>query len=174
MFTPRSLFLPVIALTLCLAPVAGDQTAAAESRTAKRTVDADQTQARSLRYTAPQTERYWEWKHGPDFKHDMPDQWRGQEWDPQKWQKQGWSAQRTIANLFRFGAFEALVERNEEAFLHIGKPFFELSELDQRRSIKLIVDEADIFAKGYDTLNIYSEPHYRQIGTYRKSGLTLK
>jgi hypothetical protein len=174
MFTPRSLLLPVIALTFCLAPVADYKTAAAENRTAGRNVDADQTQLRSLRYTAPQNEPYWEWKHGPDLEHDMPVQWRGQEWDPEKWQQQGWSAERPIANLFRFGAFEALVDRNGEAFLHIGAPFFELSELDQRRSIKLIAEEAGIFAKGYDALNIYSAPHYRQVGTYSRSGLSFK
>ena len=146
------------------------QTAAKnEARTAGRVVNPEMSKAHK-RYWGVETTPFT--RGGPVLEQEHPARWDGIVWDPEKWEGSGWTADRVINNLFHYGAFKRLSIYGETPILRVGKKFFELSELDQRRSLDLLAKDTHIFEKGYTSFKVIADEDGRDIGTYRATGLT--
>lgn len=149
---------------------------ATETRTAGREVNPDMSQWQKQVFWNRRAKR-WSGRHqrADDLavKHAKghPARWDDITWEAEKWHGSGWTADRVLDNLFHYGAFDKLEEGGDTPSLHIGAKFFELSDLDQRRSLELLADHTGIFDKGYREFEIYSTPHRRIIGHYNRNGL---
>lgn len=102
-----------------------------------------------------------------------PAQWQGIEWDSAKWEDIGWSKEKTLSRFTHAKIFKKTFLRRKKPYLSVGKGFFELSELDQNRSLKLFADHSGIFENGFNQFFLYSSKHRKTIGEFGKRGLTL-
>ena len=108
---------------------------------------------------------------------DQRQQWGEAEsqWDPAVWAANGyssWSAERVLDNMFRGGYFIEQYQNCDVPFLKVGKPFFDLAEVDQLRALKLLADYTGVLEK-YRSFKVYSVKHRTIIGTYSNAGLHL-
>jgi hypothetical protein len=57
--------------------------------------------------------------------------------------------------------------------LVLGPTFYKLSDLDQRRSVKLAVDQAGLFARGYSMVELQNWYNKKAVGSYTPRGLFM-
>ena len=63
--------------------------------------------------------------------------------------------------------------RDEIPVLEVGRTFYRLSNLDQRRALKLITDHHRIFQGGRKMVELRDGFSHRVIGSYTPAGLFL-
>lgn len=113
--------------------------------------------------------------HEPHNQHSM--QWKGQEWDTSAWNEK-WTPESAIYKFYEAGIFKRQYRRklNSKAMMpvvDVGPTFFKLSELDQSRAVKLLADSEDIFAHGYDVIELRDAGTGTLIGSYTAKGMQL-
>jgi hypothetical protein len=102
-----------------------------------------------------------------------PHQWDGQDWDPSKWNGE-WASENTLRKFFRARIFEKqYLDRNDIPVVELGPAFYKLSDLDQRRTLKLLSDQMAFFAKGYPTVKLVDWHTRDVIGAYTAKGMFL-
>lgn len=107
--------------------------------------------------------------------HDHPQQWEGQEWDPSMW-NQYWTPEKTLKKFFKTGIFTRQYMtrgRHSRPVLEVGPTFFKLSDLDQRRCLKLLIDTSDIFNRGHDVIELRDWHTNDAVGSYTRKGMQL-
>ena len=107
--------------------------------------------------------------------HDHPQQWQGQDWDPSMW-NQHWTPEVTLKKFFRARIFERQFMRKGKPpmpVLELGPTFYKLSDLDQRRSLKLLADYTNVFGEGFPTVQLYDWHTHELVGSYTPKGMFL-
>lgn len=108
-----------------------------------------------------------------DAQNQHPQQWQGQEWDPSMWNA-GWTAETAIRKFYQGRIFQRQYIRNKKIpVLVVGPTFYKLSDLDRRRTVKLLIDHSDIFNRGFDIVELRDWHNGREIGSYTRKGLQL-
>jgi hypothetical protein len=101
-----------------------------------------------------------------------PDQWDGQDWDPSKWGP-GWTPEIVLKKFFKARIFERRFMNYHTPAVELGPTFYQLSDLDQRRSLKLLIDQANIFGQGYRAVDLVDWSTHDVIGIYTAKGMFL-
>jgi hypothetical protein len=102
-----------------------------------------------------------------------PAAWDGQGWDPKKWGP-GWTPEIAIQKFFNARIFEhQYMYGGRTPVVELGPTFYKLSPLDQRRTLKLLTDQAGIFKKGHDVVELTDWHTHGVVGTYTPKGLFL-
>jgi len=57
--------------------------------------------------------------------------------------------------------------------VELGPTFYKLSDLDQRRTLKLLVDQANIFGQGYKAVDLFDWYTHDAVGLYTAKGMFL-
>ncbi len=109
-----------------------------------------------------------------DPQHRHPDQWLGQDWDASMWNK-NWTPEQTITYLYRARVFDSqtMDEDLKVPVLFLGPTFYKISDLDRRRAVKFLVDQSEIFNKGFSMVVLRDWYTKKTIGNYTANGLYL-
>lgn len=109
-----------------------------------------------------------------DAQNKHPQQWKGQDWDPSKWDGKLWTPEIAVHKFYEGRIFERQYLRdNKMPVLVLGPTFYHLSDLDQRRTLKLLTDYTGIFAKGYQMVELRDWHSKKVMGAYTPRGMFL-
>lgn len=96
-----------------------------------------------------------------------------QDWEPDQW-KAPWTAEFAIRKFFQMRIFERQYMRyGQVPVVELGPVFYKLSDLDQRRTLKLLTDQAAVFEHGYGVVELVDWSTHDLVGSYTQSGLSL-
>jgi hypothetical protein len=102
-----------------------------------------------------------------------PSQWDGQDWDPHQWGP-GWTPEIAIKKFFKARIFTGrYMGRNNIPVVELGPTFYKISDLDQRRTLKLLTDQANIFNHGFKVVHLVDWYTHDVIGIYTAKGMFL-
>ncbi len=105
---------------------------------------------------------------------EFPEAWDGQDYDYNAWNEKT-HPDEVVLNLFKGRIFKThYMKDNKIPVLVVDKIFYKLSGLDRRRMVKLFVDRANIFNKGYSIVQLVDGSSNDVIGSYTDKGLFLK
>lgn len=110
-----------------------------------------------------------------DAQNKHPQQWDGQDWDPSMWNR-NWTPETTLNKFFRNRVFERQFMRKAKPpvpVLELGPVFYKLSELDQRRALKLLAEYTDVFGQGFPVVELRDWHTHKIVGTYTPKGMFL-
>lgn len=107
-----------------------------------------------------------------DPQHQHPRAWDGQDWSPSMWNA-AWTPEKTITHFFQLRVFEKQYIDESIPVLEVGPMFYQLSDLDQRRSLKLLTDTTGIFTKGYSMVMLRDWKTGRIVGNQTPKGMHL-
>lgn len=143
-----------------------------ENRTANRAPTGEVFYPKFLT-TYPEHYPFLPYTSNHDAQNDHPQQWQGQDWDPSMWNEK-WTPEAAIRKFYQARIFHRQYVRNKKvAVLELGPTFFKLSDLDQRRCLKLLVDTSDLFNLGYDMVDLRDWYTKRPVGSYTRKGMQL-
>lgn len=101
-----------------------------------------------------------------------PAAWSGQDWDPAAWNKK-WTPAVAIRKFFQARIFEKQYMKGDEPVLVLGPTFYKISDLDRRRTLKLLTDDAGLFKQGYNHIALVDWSTHDVVGTYTPKGMFL-
>lgn len=101
-----------------------------------------------------------------------PHAYDGADWETKDWNKK-WTPAGTVGKLFSARIFEGQYMRGGTPSLAVGAPFYHLSDLDQRRSLKLLADYSGVFRQGFRFFSIVDAETGEAVGTYSPKGMFL-
>ena len=101
-----------------------------------------------------------------------PAQWDGQDWDPSQWGPQ-WTPEIALEKFFRARIFEKQYMGVTTPVVELGPTFYKLSDLDQRRTLKLLTDQMAFFKKGYSAVQLVDWSTHDVVGAYTAKGMFL-
>lgn len=159
----------LILLLATTTPVLADSDS---SRTANRTVGGslfypDRLMAR------PQHDQFLPRHSNTDMQKQHPMSATGSDWDSAAWPK-NWGGGTALKKLFRGRVFERQYMRGGVMpVVELGPTFWQLSDLDQRRSLKLLADESHVFESGYTSIELVDWKGSRVLGVYTSAGMVL-
>lgn len=110
----------------------------------------------------------------PQNKH--PQQWQGQDWDPAMWNHEQWTPEIAIQKFYQARYFEKQYMRSGKPpipVLELGPRFYGLSDLDQRRMLKLLTDYNKVFEQGFPVVELTDWHTKKLVGTYTAKGMFL-
>jgi hypothetical protein len=108
-----------------------------------------------------------------DAQHKHPQQWQGQDWDTSMWNKH-WTPDSAVKKLFEGRVFKRQYMRSSTVpVLELGPIFYQLSDLDQRRTLKLLADTTGIFGKGFGMVELRDWNTRDVVGSYTPQGMYL-
>lgn len=117
--------------------------------------------------------------HDPQNQH--PQQWAGQDWETSAWNKH-WTPERAVKYFFANKVFHAQKDRSNFllrnsdrgpiSVLEVGPNFYKISDLDQRRSLKLYADYTEVFTR-YKMIELRDWKTGQAIGAYTQRGMQL-
>lgn len=118
-----------------------------------------------------------------DPHHQHPQQWEGQDWEPTAWNEQ-WTPEIALKNFYKNRTFHrqymsgATRLNNPKVqaqvpVLELGPTFYKLSDLDQRRALKLLADYTGVFEKGYQIIDLHDWRTRESVGQYTAKGMYL-
>lgn len=146
-------------------------TAATEYRTAKEPVG--RMEYPSWLFDKQEHDEFRSERHSnTDSQHDHPQQWEGQDWDPAAWGA-SWTPDEVINRFFNAGIFKRVHMKNSAPTVELGPTFYKLSDLDRRRTLKLLTDQARIFETGYAAVLLTDWWTHDVVGSYTAKGLFL-
>lgn len=147
---------------------------AIEERTARRAVTfKDSDMPPYLMHMKKRKKHSWSYAPTLDpiwHKYRHPEQWKGLGWDTSAW-PEGMTDEDVLnamygANIFR----RQYVNRKNKAIVEVGSTFYKLSDLDKRRSLKLLADYFDFFGSGHAAFEVKDWKTRQRIGEYNKKG----
>lgn len=102
-----------------------------------------------------------------------PSQWDGQDWDTSKWGSQ-WTPEIAIQKFFNAHIFERqYLSSDSVPVVELGPTFYKISDLDQRRTLKLLSDQMAFFKKGYSAIKLVDWSTHDVVGAYTSKGMFL-
>ncbi|MDD9901458.1 MAG: hypothetical protein OXT65_10800 [Alphaproteobacteria bacterium] len=107
-----------------------------------------------------------------DAQHRHPAQWEGRDWDPTLWSP-GWTPEQAVDNFFRARIFKAQYMVKGMPVLELGPKFFRLSDLDRRRTLKLLADTTGVFDNGHKAFMLRDWYTKDIVGNYTPKGMFL-
>lgn len=110
-----------------------------------------------------------------DPQNDHPQQWDGQDWDPSMWNKD-WTPEVTLNKFFKARIFERQFMRKGKPpvpVLELGPTFYKISDLDQRRALKLLADFTGVFNEGFPVVELRDWHTAEIVGTYTPKGMFM-
>lgn len=174
----------VLGLWVATSPAAADQSRmAGDNRTANRTADGLSIYPPSL-FATPEHYEFLPMTSNHDPHHQHPQQWDGQDWDPAAWDGKQWTPETTLKKFFRSGIFYRQYMGGSKRVnnpkvqaqipvLEVGPRFFKLSDLDRRRSLKLLADYTEVFQKGFESIELRDWNTQEILGHYTPKGMFL-
>lgn len=115
----------------------------------------------------------WEFnpKTDPQFyKYRHPQQWEGQEWDISKWPKD-MTDKAILEGMYATNVFNRqYVDDKGNPVIEVGPSFYKLSDLDRRRSLKLLADYFEFFERGNIAFDVRDWSESVKIGEYTRYG----
>ena len=143
-----------------------------EIRTVKRTVSGIIHYPNWI-YTKPNHYKFLPLVSNNDQEHKHPGAWEGQDWDVSRWNSK-WTPEIAIQRFFHARIFENQYLRNGNVpVLELGPTFYKLSDLDQRRTLKLLMEQAEIFKHGYNIVELVDWSTLDIVGSYTPKGMFL-
>jgi hypothetical protein len=128
-------------------------------------------------FQRPEHYQFLPLKSNWDSQHMHPAQWDGQDWDPSMWNAD-WTPEVTLQRLFEARIFHTqYMAGNANApvpVLELGPKFYKISDLDQRRALKLLADTSGVFAAGHKAIYLRDWKTKEDIGNYSEKGMFLK
>jgi len=113
-------------------------------------------------------------------------QWQGQDWDPAAWDPAQWTPEIALKKFFEVRIFEKQYMDRGSMFsgraqhasdavpvLEVGPKFYQISDLDQRRALKLLADYTEVFKRGYALIQLRDWKTHDVIGHYTPKGMYL-
>lgn len=111
-----------------------------------------------------------------DALNDHDAQFTGQDWDTSQWPA-NWSAAKAMKRFYASGIFtkQTLDGRKSRVArsVYLGPTFYQLSTLDQNRTLKLLTDEAHVFEKNADPVLLRDHATGKLVGSYSQTGLQM-
>lgn len=160
----------VLSALLMNAPAAQ---AIGDERTANRTPEGNILYPDWL-FDKPEHYEFLPYTSNHDPKNQHPQQWDGQDWDPTAWNSAQWTPEITIKRLYENGTFyKQYFGKKTIPVLEVGPTFFKLSDLDRRRSLKLLADHGRVFERGYKMIQLRDWRTREVVGDYTSSGMHL-
>lgn len=119
--------------------------------------------------------------HDPHNQH--PQQWDGQDWETANWNEQ-WTPEIALKKFYENRTFHrqylggsARINnpkvQTQIPVLEVGPTFYKLSDLDQRRALKLLADYTGVFQRGYPMIDLHDWKTRASIGQYTPKGMLL-
>jgi hypothetical protein len=110
-----------------------------------------------------------------DAQNKHPQAWQGQDWDPSRWNSDRWTPSIAVQKFYEGRIFDRQYIRNGHMpVLMLGPRFYVLSDLDQRRTLKLLTDYTGIFnKKGYTMIELRDWHTKQVVGSYTPQGMYL-
>ncbi|MCK5658655.1 MAG: hypothetical protein KAH96_02095 [Alphaproteobacteria bacterium] len=143
-----------------------------EIRTVKRTVSGIIHYPKWI-YVKPKHYEFLPLVSNNDPEHQHPGAWEGQDWDVSKWNSQ-WTPEIAIKKFFHARIFENQYLRNGNVpVLELGPTFYKLSGLDQRRTLKLLMEQTAIFEQGFSIVELVDWSTHDIVGSYTPKGMFL-
>jgi hypothetical protein len=97
----------------------------------------------------------------------------GQAWDTRQWNS-WWTPEAAVKKLFKARIFERQYMRNGQIpVVELGPAFYQLSDIDKRRTLKLLTDYDAIFKQGYGMVELVDWLTSGFIGAYTPRGMFL-
>jgi hypothetical protein len=98
----------------------------------------------------------------------------GQDWDTTQW-NEWWTPENAVKRLFGARVFERQYMRGGQMpVVELGPNFYNLSDIDQGRTLKLLADYSHVFKQGYGMIELEDWLTHEYIGAYTPRGLYLK
>ena len=107
-----------------------------------------------------------------DPHHQHPAQWAGQDWDPALWNKD-WTPEIAVKHFFQLRIFDRQYVEKNQAVLETGPMFYKISDLDRRRTLKLLADTSGVFGRGYKVIILRDWYTKDTVGNYTEKGMHL-
>lgn len=178
----HSLRLALCAAVLAVSAVAATPAAIAETRTAGRSADGLSIYPRRF-FATPEHYEFGPLVSNHDPQHQHPQQWDGQDWDPAAW-NENWTPEKTLNNFYQnkifmkqyMGGSKRITNRKLQAqipVLDVGPTFFQISDLDRRRALKLLADYTGVFNNGYEMIELRDWRSKEVVGSYTPKGMFL-
>ena len=103
-----------------------------------------------------------------------PAAWDGQDWDSSRWNPADWSVDIAVAKFFRMRIFERqYIRAGGIPVVELGPTFYKLSDLDRRRTLKLLAEQDHVFDQGYGIVELIDWLTGDIIGVYTPKGMYL-
>jgi hypothetical protein len=169
-------FKPGIALLIGF--IAFFTTAAAQayeepSRTVNRRPQGIEPLGPTWMYNKPDYYEFTPLKSNHDPQNSHPAAWDGQDWDPSSWNPD-WTPEIALRQFFRARIFEKQnLSKGEVPVVELGPTFYKLSDLDQRRTLKLWAQYNGVFENGARTVKLIDWWTHDTIGAYTPKGMFL-
>jgi hypothetical protein len=144
-----------------------------EDRTSNRTLTGDIIYPKWVMAT-PEHYEFLPLKSNHDAQLDMPEQWAGQDWDPSMWDGKDWTPERAIKRFYVVRIFTAQYLEGKMPVVEVGPTFWKISDLDRRRTLKLLADNAHVFERGYKMIVLRDWSSKKNVGEYTAKGMYLK
>jgi hypothetical protein len=107
-----------------------------------------------------------------DPQNQHPAAWDGQDWDDSQWGPD-WTPAVALQKFFQARIFEHQYETENAAVVELGPTFYKLSDLDRRRTLKLLSTQMGFFKKGYGAVELVDWSTHAVVGAYTPKGLFL-
>lgn len=145
-----------------------------EMRTANRTATGEHIYPEWV-LELPEHYEFLPYTSNHDPQNDHPQQWQGQDWDPSMWNAQ-WTPETAVHKFYQARIFTRQYMtrgKNGLPVLELGPTFFKISDLDQRRTLKLLVDDSGVLADGFDVVVLKDWYTKDVVGSYTARGMQL-
>jgi len=120
--------------------------------------------------------------HDPHHQH--PQQWDGKDWEPAAWDGQKWTAESALKGFYKNHTFHKQYMAGAERVnnpgvqaqipvLEVGPTFYKLSDLDQRRALKLLAQYTGVFEKGFTQIDLRDWKTRDSVGHFTPKGMFL-
>jgi hypothetical protein len=129
-------------------------------------------------FLRPEHDEFLPYHSNFDIQNSQPAAWDGQDWDSSMWDK-NWTPEIALKKFFKAQIFTGLyhhidrkTRKNKTAgtpVIELGRTFYKLSDLDQRRTLKLLVDNTDGL-KDAPVIGLIDWYTKKLVGAYRQNG----
>lgn len=188
-FIPALAFAAVLLMTAAL-PADAQQsntnnarTAGSDTRTANRTADG-LTIWPAWVFARPAHYDFLPMRSNHDSQHQHPQQWDGQDWDPAAWDGETWTPKTALKKFYKNRTFHKQYMAGAKRInnpkvqaqipvLEVGPMFYKLSDLDQRRALKLLADYTQVFEGGHTMIQLLDWQTHEDVGSYTPQGMYL-
>jgi len=120
--------------------------------------------------------------HDPHHQH--PQQWDGQDWEPAAWDGQTWTVEHALKGFYKNHTFHKQYMAGAEHIknprvqahipvLEVGPTFYKLSDLDQRRALKLLAQYTEVFERGFTQIDLRDWKTRNSVGHFTPKGMFL-
>ena len=149
------------------------------TRTANRTVDAEGAPLPFHLRSAKRKKYSWSYQPALDpiwAKYRHGQQWEGLYWDTARWPAD-MSEEQVLKAFYGADIFrrQYVIDKKHQAkaVLVVGPTFYKLSDLDRRRSLKLVADHFNFFDSGFTGFDVTDWRTREKIGEYNEKGFQL-